>query len=333
MSTEMHENAPRWYVLNHIGNAFQYRAKSSVDNYNLQFNCDLELFAPTYVIREERNGEVRMKTAKLTFHYVFVRGAFKSVKQLCSQDNGFSFLINRSSGERYAVISDRDMTSFKNIARAYQNCLPYYSLDEVDLEEGDLVEVINGDFPGLIGTYLPKAKSKSGNIVLNIYNNVCTIAFNVKATDVRVLQFAQNTTRANDQIDAFVPHMLKALVLFNNDEALPTALQTKLSVFCSRMGEAKLNNHKLDAKLQALLYGANYVFGDMTGAGNARERYNKVKDAVTNEWTRALIDLIFSVTERDRDAFSTALARVKELKATSRFQTSLTDAYNRVTIE
>ena len=82
-----------------------------------------------------------------------------------------------------------------NIARAYKNCLPYFSLEDIDLEDGDLVEVINGDMPGLIGVYIPKPKSKTGDIVLSIYNKVGTIAFDIKAKDVRVLEFSKNYTR------------------------------------------------------------------------------------------------------------------------------------------
>ena len=196
-------DSPCWYVLNHVGANGRDTAQKAVDKFNSVNNTALELFAPTYVAKEERDGEIKFRTLSLTFHYTFVRGTYEQVKALCAQQNGFSFLIDWSSADRYAVIDDRRMTSFQNIAKAYKNCLPYYSIEDIDLEDGDLVEVVRGDFPGLIGTYMPKPKTTMGNIVLNIYNNVGTIAFNVKATDVRVLEFSRKNTRANDQIDAF----------------------------------------------------------------------------------------------------------------------------------
>ncbi|MDE5795672.1 MAG: hypothetical protein K2H75_01040, partial [Muribaculaceae bacterium] len=222
MAPDSRPDKPAWYVLNYIGGTIRNLAQKEVERFNSWNDTALELFAPTYVVREEKQGEIKFRTISLTFHYVFVRGTFAEVKRLCAQPNGFSFLIDHGSAERYAIIDDRQMVNFKNIARAYKNCLPYFPLDEIDLEDGDLVEVVKGDFPGLVGTFMPKAKSKTGNIVLNVYNKVGTIAFDVKATDVRVLEFSSHSTRANDQIDAFVPHLLKALRYFDKDEELPT---------------------------------------------------------------------------------------------------------------
>ena len=300
-----------WYVLNYVGTAPSRGAQKIVDQFNSRQAADnpewqnLELFAPTYVVKEDKDGKVAFKTAKLTFHYVFVKGAFQEVKQLCIQPNGFSFLIDHGSDERYAVIDDRQMSHFKNIARAYKNCLPYFPIDQIDLEDGDLVEVVNGDFPGLVGHYMPNAKSKTGNIVLNVYNKVGTIAFNVKASDVRVLEFSSRATRANDQIDAFVPQLLKALRCYASNEELPVALAAKLSVFTGRMGVVTLKNRKLDAKLQLLLYAANRLIGDNAEAAKALSRFRELQDAVTNDWTKGLINLILSVLAKDNDTLPT----------------------------
>ncbi len=331
------EYTPAWYVLNHIGTPFQEMARKAVDLFNSLEQKNVELFAPTYVVREERDGKVHTRTANLIFHYVFVRGILPDVKALCARDNGFSFLIDRSSESRYATISDREMESLQNLARAYENTLPYYSLDDIDLESGDLVEVVNGDFPGLIGNYIPHPKSKSGDIVLHVYNNVGAIAFNVKATDVRVLEFAHNTTRANDQIDAIVPHLFKAMRAFHAGEPLPVPLVARLSVFCRRMEVVKIDNRKLAAKLQAILISANHMLGHMAAARAARERYDHISDSVTNQWTRALIALLLSVTKAGipgRHASSASdrvklppLPKLKEGAKPSKAQQQLIDEY------
>lgn len=327
MSPASLDESPCWFVLNYVGLAFRDMCKKAVERFNRSQDCDLELFAPTYIIREEKNGEVRMKTANLTFHYVFVHGSFSDVKMLCAQQNGFSFLIDRGSADRYATVSDRDMANFQNIARAYSNCLPYFSLEDIDLEEGDLVEVINGDFPGLIGVYMPKPKSKSGNIILSVYNKVGTIAFDVKATDVRVLEFSHKSTRANDQLDAIVPHLLSALRYHRASEALPASLAAKLSVFCSRMGVVRLETRKLDAKLQAVLFGCNSLIGNKEAAEKAKARYEKLKDSVTNEWTQALTALIFAIIDGDESGIRSISESLKTLTPASKAQRMLVDEY------
>ncbi len=316
-----------WYVLNHIPQSLRDRADKTVERFNSANDTNLEIFAPTYVIKEERKGETKFRTANLTFHYVFVKGTFEEVKRLCGQPNGFSFLIDHGSEERYAVIDDRRMSHFKNIARAYKNCLPYFPLDDIDLEDGDLVEVVRGDFPGLVGHYMPNAKSKTGNIVLNVYNKVGTIAFNVKATDVRVLEFSKNATRANDQIDAFVPQLLKALRHYTAGEELPVALAAKLSVFIGRMGEAKLNNRKLDARMQLLLHAAGRLIGDTAASEKAWARFQKLRDSVTNDWTKGLINLIMGILDHDTERLTASRSTLRKLPADSKAKTHLLQEY------
>ena len=322
-----------WFVLNHIAPSPRHQAQKAVDRYNSAADTRLELFAPTYVVPETRNGQTHMRTANLTFHYVFVRGELPDVKALCGQDNGFSFLIDRGSRERYATVSDRDMANFRNIARAYHNSLPYYPLQDIDLDDGDLVEVVNGDFPGLVGRFMPKAKSKSGDIVLSIFQGVGTVAFNIKNTDVRVLEFSRHTTRANDQIDAFVPHLLQAMRLFHAGQNLPQPLLAKLTVFASRMAVVKVNNRKLNAKLQALLYGANLILGDMARADAARVRYQELSTSITNPWTAALTRLILTVLSTPPHSsllttHSSLVTMTSDLSSpTSKFQRQLADEY------
>lgn len=324
------QHAEAWYVLNHIARPGLGIAEREVDRFNAWQQADLRLFAPTYVVREEKAGDIKFRTANLTFHYVFVRGAFDEVKRLCAESNGFSFLLDRSSDGRYAVIDDERMAAFQNIARAYRNCLPYFPLGDIDLEDGDLVEVIRGDFPGLVGRYMPKPGARSGNIVLNVYNKVGTIAFDVRATDVRVLEFSRNTRRANDQIDAFVPHLLDALRHRHDrpGEPLPEPLVARLSVFSGRMEVARLGNRKLDARLQILLYGAFTLIGDTAAAASALEKYHKLQSSVTNDWTRALITLILSLLTRDKTQLESTYAKLKELRPDSAMKKRIKSEYD-----
>ncbi len=57
---------PHWFVLNHIGIAFQDMAKRAVDRFNSQHMCALELFSPTYVVREEKM--VKLKCEQPILH-------------------------------------------------------------------------------------------------------------------------------------------------------------------------------------------------------------------------------------------------------------------------
>lgn len=297
--TYYEQNSLRWYVLNHIGGDFQHIAQKAVDKCNSIIGSSLQLFAPTYVCRDDSDGSLRLRTVSLTFHYVFVRGSFSQIKALCAQPNRFSLLLDHAGTERYATVDDRTMAGFQNIARAYNNCLPFFPLTDIDLEEGDLVEVIRGDFPGLIGHYIPHPKSSSGNILLRIYNKVGTVAFNVRATDVRVLRFASGSRRANDQIDAFTPHLLAALRYHYAGMPLPDSLLARLTFFISRMKAVSMTSRKLEATLRLQLYAATTILGsDLSLAVSTLARYRQLAPDVTNSWTIALHHLILTILDR-----------------------------------
>lgn len=288
---------PAWYVLNHIGSGpYQSAAQKSIERFNTGESEQLELFAPSYFVRENRAGKNRYRRVSLAYHYVFVRGNLKSIKHLCSQNNGFSFLLNRAGKERYAIVSDAEMETFRVIARRFENALPFFSVEDIDFESGDEVEVISGDFPGLKGIYIPTPKSNSGKIVLGVAVGNSTCAWDIKASEVRVLKFAANTTRANDQMESLTSHLFEALRLYHEGKPLTSSLTTRLSMFCSRMEVVKLGTPKLDAKLQVLLYCSNMILGNPDAAAKNLEAYKKVSSAVTNPWTMALITLIMNVT-------------------------------------
>ena len=103
------------------------------------------------------------------------------------------------------------------------------------------------------------------------------------------------------------------------------------------MAVAKAGNRKLNAKLQALLYGANHILGDMTAAHAARARYKEFSTAVTNPWTLALTRLIFAVLANPRGTSPSTLATPHssltdtpfgiDLKPTSKAQRLLAEEY------
>lgn len=318
-----------WYVLNHIATTpSRNSAQRTVDRFNEAEGLDLQLFAPSYVVREEKDGVVSMKRIHLTFHYVFLRGRLNDIKQLCRMENGFSFLLNRSGVARYAMIDDATMRSFRIIAKAYENELPYYSLEDIDLEAGDLVEVVNGDFPGLIGTFIPKLKSNTGNIVLRVDQNLGTVAYNIKVSDVRVLEFARDSRRVYDQIDAFIPQLLKALRLQHDGKPLTPALISRLSVFCRRFEVVRLNNPKLEAKLYALLSVANSILGNIDEAARFRDLHNRRRQSMTNPATAALVMLLFGVNDHDPVTLCNGKALIDSISAASALQQAIAEEYS-----
>lgn len=315
----MDKPAKHWFVLNHIKqtNAKAATPQAEVNRFNAINNDSLELFAPTFVRMVEHNGKPVCKSEPLTFHYVFVRGTSDDVKQLCSLPNGFSFVLNHSGESKYVTVSDKNMADFKAIARAYSNSLPCFSPDDITLEDGDLVEVVYGDFPGLTGTYIPKKGGKTGNIYIAVSHDLASVVYNIRAEYVRVLEFAKGSKRAYDQIEAFIPKLFKALRLYAADEPIPAPILSPLVIFCRRMSAVRIDNPKLDAKLQALLMCATHILGDTDSHTIAATRFARRHNAITSPWLQALILLLQAVTTHTPALLRDGLALLSPLTPTS----------------
>lgn len=291
-----------WFVLNHIPALASRREKPDdvVARYNAAAGADLRVFAPTFVEMDTTGDGAGVRREKpLLFHYVFVHGSEDRIKELCRQPNGFSLVMNHAGPGRYLTVSDSDMASFIIMARHYGNRLPCYATDEVSLEDGDLVEIVAGDFAGLRGRFRARKGARSGSVHIAVTNSFSAAVYDVRADYVRVIEFARDSKRAYDQIEAFVPRLYAALREFHATGAAGHSAIAPVEVFCRRFSEVRCDSPKLEAKLQLLLTAANRLLGDDVAARAARLRYARLDAAVTNVWTRALGCLAAGVLDRD----------------------------------
>ena len=294
-----------WFVLNHIpptGGGRQASAAYAVEACNRWYGTSIDLFAPTIVRDIVRSGRHIMTEAPLTYHYVFVHGDLEEVKKLCSLTNGFSFVLNPADPERrYAVVPERDMHTFRTVALAYSNNLPFLDLKEVDLEAGDLVEIVEGDFPGLQGYYMPRPKTSTGDIILTASSGLGTVVYNIKARYVRVLEFSRHSRRAYDQIDAYVPRLFSAMREYHAGHSPQRSDLTAMTIFTRRMDQLNTGNPKLQAKLHALLWATYTILGQQQEAAANRSNLDRLAENVTLPAQRALIALLSGVLDHRAD--------------------------------
>jgi len=244
-----------------------------------------------------REGKMIKRERPLAYQYVFIKGTPNEVKKLCSLDNGLSFVINRSCASRYATLTDPEMDQFRRVAMALGNELPFYDIADINLEEGDKVEIVEGTFPGLVGYYIPRPKSDTGEVVLAVTQSMGTVIYDIKARYVRVLEFSKHSRRSYDQIDAYVPRLLAALRYYAERQTLPDKLATELTIFVRRMGSVRLDNRKLEAKLLGLLTTSYHILGNETAAAATLERLTDRFSSVTSPQTKSLLLLLRAVTD------------------------------------
>lgn len=324
---EREERDKQWFVLNFINKPGKPSPKVFLDDFNREGH-DLELFAPIIRPAHIVNGKVRYVEKLLTFFYVFVRGSMKDVKTLCVRpENPFSLMLDRSSEKKYAVISDSAMDNFKIIARAHTNSIDFFNIDDIDLNEGDTVEVVGGEYNGLTGTFIPKSKSSKGNLVIAAAASMGAIIWEIDAKTVRIREFARDTRRQYDITDSFIHKLLPILRKFHANLPLSDKEKSQLTVFNRRMGLAKPHNHKAEAKLLAVLMSVQTILGDMAGLTQSRDRFEKRKEALTNAWTLALVELMLSVANNDMERLKKEYETISAFDNPTNTQAHLMEEY------
>lgn len=109
MGSQNKHDGKHWFVLHFIRPTITARPQTYIDTFNRDI-ARVELFAPTIKPAQIVDGQVVFKERLLTYHYVFVKGTLKDVKELCAtQGNGFSLLVDRGSEKRYGIVSDSAM--------------------------------------------------------------------------------------------------------------------------------------------------------------------------------------------------------------------------------
>lgn len=256
-----------WFVLNYVPISLASSRKKAadwVDNYNASNHTNLELFAPTFFVPVTKNGRKEIKRKPLVFHYVFINGDLPVVKDFCTKRFGFSFVIsNQGNGKKeYAILSDKAMENFRKIALFYSNSLPFYPLDNVDLEDGDLVRVVEGPFAGLEGYFFPKAKSAYGRIVLQIAKNIGTAVFDVSTKYIQIIQFSRNSKAKYHVLERFIPKFNQIEKKAKEGTPLDEGDVATLALFIRRMSLVKFDQHPADEKLSKLLLVSARLIGD-----------------------------------------------------------------------
>lgn len=285
---------PHWYVLNYITRGRGVSSETTAGRYAASTGERLEVFAPTYIemIRRDNGDWVRAERP-LLYHYVFVRGTESAVKGLCGSDNGFSLILNRASeGGRYLTMSPVALENFRTLSRCYRSSIPCYLTDEVDLCEGDLVEIASGEFVGVRGRYVPKKGGRSGYVTLSVTQGMHALVLGVKSDYIRILAFGRNSRRVYDQLDAYLPRLLAALRTYRTGAPLGPRDLAPVEVFVRRMGLATLPAGKARTKLHLLLWASYTLLGDEANAIKIRNSLSPT--AMSAPWAQAIAGHLYS---------------------------------------
>lgn len=225
----------------------------------------LELFMPTCIRMTNLFGQAKMSRRKLIGNYIFVRGSYQDILEAKRMIPSLWLLPHpdkNEAGLRYMTISDREMDLFKAIAHAYSNELPCLPIGAVDLDEGDKVEIVGGDFDGMCGTLQCSQGRQGGKVLMAIGNLFIAVTPDIRPQYIRILQFGKGNRHPYRMFEAHLPRAVRALRHvreMDGEKGLTTNDVAAMTVFTGRfesLEPATVNIASQHATLMLMSYAA-----------------------------------------------------------------------------
>lgn len=294
----------QWYVLS---------AKAGIREIERQFERlsaarvrrgeePVEYFIPTCIRMSTLFGQARMSRRKLIGNYIFVRDTYKNILEAKQVMESLWLLPHpdHNEGKRaYMTISDHDMALFKAIARAYSNELPCIPIGAVDLDEGDKVEIVGGEFDGMCGTLQCSQGRNGGKVLMTIGNLFIAVTPDIRPQFIRILQFGKGNRHPYRLFEAHVPRALLALshLRAGDDSGEAQGLTTEdvaaMTVFTGRfesLQPSTVNIASQHATLMFMSYAALQDKEKMTRWQNrCQVLISKIKSETQRAWQLAFM--------------------------------------------
>ena len=226
-------------------------------------------------------------------NYVFVRDTYANILEIKAMMESLWILPHPDhiQGEhRFMTVSDGDMAIFMAIARAYAHELPCYPFDMVDLEEGDKVEIVGGDFDGLCGT-LQCSQGRNGGKVLMAIGNLFWVATpDIGPQYIRILQFGKGNRHPYRQFESHLPRALQALRHARNqgnERGLTTVDSAAMTVFTGRFEALKPATINIASQHATLMLMSFAALGDHVHQAKWYARCREILTQVKSDTQRA----------------------------------------------
>lgn len=229
----------------------------------------IDYFLPTCVEQTSVFGQPAMRRKKLLGNYVFVRDTYARVLEIKSAIPSLWLLPHPDRGQdarRFMTITDREMDVFKTIARAHANELPCYPIGAVDLDEGDKVKIVGGDFDGMCGTLQCSQGRNGGRVLMSVGNLFLVATPSISPQYIRILQFGKGNRHPYRKFEAHLPRVLQALSHLHGhclgadkSAGLTTSDVAAMTVFVGRFAQlqpATVNIASQHATLMLMSYAA-----------------------------------------------------------------------------
>lgn len=314
------DETKRWYILS---------AKDGIKGLERQFDAisalrrrqgksPVEYFMPTCVEHSSLSGKPAIRRKKLMGNYVFVHDTYSHVVEIKAIVESLSLLPQpgHSQGERrYMTLDDDQMAVFKAIAGAYANELPCYPIGSVELDEGDQVEIIGGEFDGMKGVLQCSQGRNGGRVLMSVGDLFLVATPSIGPQYIRILEFGKGNRHPYRKFEAHLPRAIQALThqkQAGHEDLETNGLTTEdiaaMSVFTGRFEALKPATVNIASQHATLMLMSYAALGDSEKASQWHSRCLEILSRVKSDTQRAWqLTFMYAATGGD-DLYRQALA-------------------------
>lgn len=212
---------------------------------------DFEFFLPTRFVVEQVGGRRRRVEKAVAFNFAFVNCRYALLRQLV-EDYAHLFLLQyRRMGQsdtpclakdRLLVVPDAEMEMFMRTIGAYDGTVPALLPEEADLEKGDRVRIIGGQFDGIEGILVTRQGKDGGRVLVKVSEVMCVPTLEIEPEYIEVLEFAPESRHLYKKFDSYIQkirHTLKACLYHEMGLSLPPAAGEHLRAAYANTGKGQ----------------------------------------------------------------------------------------------
>lgn len=285
----------KWFLFNFRHQSFK-RIKEMLES------SSIEYFLPSYFsVQNGPHGHKIKRERALMFNMLFLHCSLDEAVRFVSFHREINFMyrpvqhedrsiiaLNRyldrkgeSGDERMVakyddatfrsvvIIPDRQMEMFiKTVNAAKSASIPYVRPSEIDLEKGDKVRIVGGDYDGVEGI-LESTKGKDGGVVfVHIDNFIATRTAEIRPEFIQILEFAKTGKHMYKKFDSFMTRGERCVKSLLSGKGISKRDHDYFHIFTNRFSSLLTPTVNMTAKLNLYMFIAHSCIGNEVEAAD-----------------------------------------------------------------
>ena len=276
-----------WYVLKAANLSLSLR-----DEFK---NSKIEYYLPTHVELRNVGGQRKRVERPLVFNFIFVRSTIDEIKSFCRNrpDLRLHVVYNHkpihdSVAAEPLYICDHQMNMFQKAIMFYNGQeIPFVKPEEMELEKGDEVRIIGGQFSGLEGILVSQKGKDGGRVVVHLSNVIAVRTLEIEPEYLQILHFGKDNKHFYKHIDSYLPRLDR--VLEAKGRKITASELAPIETFVKRFSQLRTDTINSEAKVQALLCVSCCLIGDNEGANSARIKLQNLLPHINSQVVKDFI--------------------------------------------